>query len=125
MLEKKMLNALEELLVWTKASSFPNVKRLIQEVFSSSRPEERLAYELLDGTKKQGEIVKVCKIALGPESKISSPTLSIWVSKWEKMGLVIKKEGRNIRCFSLIDFGIDVPLEKVKGEQIRGAADDE
>ena len=115
MLEREMLKILEEILIWTRASSFPSVKRLIQEVFLPSRLEERLSYELLDGTIKQGEIVEICKKALGPECKISSPTLSIWVSKWERMGLVMKKEGKNVRCFSLMDFEIDVPLEKIKG----------
>lgn len=125
MLERETLNVLEEILIWTRASSFPNVKRLIQEAFSASRPEERLAFELLDGTNKQGEIVKICKEALGPESKISPGALSTWISRWERMGLVMKKEGKNIRCFSLIDFGIDVPLDRIKGGQTEGAKDNE
>ena len=76
---------------------------------------ESPAFELLDGTRKQGEIVGICKKSLGRECKISPGALSTWIMKWERMGLISKKDGKNIRCFSLVDFGIDVPLEKVKG----------
>lgn len=117
MLEREILDVLEEILIWTKASSFRSVKGVVEEVFSESRPEERLAYELLDGRITQGEIVNKCKSIVGPDCKISAPTLSIWITKWEKMGLAKKKEGKNFRCFSLVDFGIDVPQEKSGGKQ--------
>jgi hypothetical protein len=52
--------------------------------------------------------VETCEASV-PDAKISPPSLSVWTTKWEKIGLV-KKEGQRVtQLFSLVDFGLNVP----------------
>ncbi len=105
----RMVSLLEEMLVWTKAGMYSSVQQLIKSQFKDARDEEKLAYELLDGKRQQGEIIQICKQVVGPTAIISQPSLSKWSVKWDRLGLV-KKDGRKItRLFSLADFEIQVP----------------
>lgn len=102
---------LEQLLAWTRVGMYPVAKQLLFDKFAEARPEERLAYELLDGDRSQKDVLEVCTRSLS-DPKISRSGLSSWVSKWEKLGLV-QKAGSNVkRLFSLEDFGLDVPPVK-------------
>lgn len=105
----RLIPLLEEMLTWTKVGMYSSVRQLIHSQFGNVRDEERLAYELLDGKRKQGEIIKLCKQVVGHAVAISQPSLSQWAAKWERLGLV-KKDGQKItRLFSLADFGISIP----------------
>lgn len=98
----RMIELLEELVKWTKVTSMPHVKKLLEEILTS--PEERVAYESSDGKSSQ-EIAKL--------ANISYPTVTVWWKKWTKAGLAesISARGgqRAKRLFSLIDFGIEIP----------------
>jgi hypothetical protein len=106
--DSRIIKVLEEILMWTKVGMYPTVERMLQSQFKSARPEERLAFELLDGTRSQKDVVAISKKSI-PEAKISPAALSAWVAKWEKLGLVRKNGNMVTRLFSLRDFGIDVP----------------
>lgn len=99
---------LESILIWTRVGMYSNVLGILKAHFEESRPEERLAYELLTGERSQKEIIELCKQSV-PKARISPATLSTWISKWERVGL-LKKEGNSVtKHFSLGDFGIEVP----------------
>lgn len=100
--EDRLVELLEELVKWTKVTSIPQVKKLLEEILTT--PEEKVAYESSDG-KSSPEIAKL--------ANISQPTVTIWWKKWLKAGLAesIPARGgqRARRLFSLIDFGIEIP----------------
>jgi hypothetical protein len=109
----RTIELLEELIKWTKVTSIPHVKKLLEEILTS--PEEKVAYESSDGKPSQ-EIAAL--------ANVSFPTVTIWWKKWIKAGLAepISSRGgqRAKRLFSLTDFGIEVPKlshkEKTKSE---------
>lgn len=114
MTDERIVELLEEILLWTKLGTYPSVETVMKSQFEKSAPEERLAYELLDGTKSQKDVIEICKKSI-EEAKISPATLSRLVTKWEKLGLM-KKDGYTFtHRFSLSDFNIEVP--KVKQSQ--------
>jgi hypothetical protein len=106
--DSRIVEVLQEILVWTKVGMYPAVERMLQDQFAKARPEERLAFELLDGRRSQKDIVAISKQSVA-EAKISPTALSVWVGKWEKLGLVRKNGNMVARLFSLRDFWIDVP----------------
>jgi hypothetical protein len=106
--DRRMLDVLEEILLWTRVGMYPAVERMMQSQFGNARPEERLAYELLGGDYNYRDIVNIAKKAV-PDAKISPATISTWATKWEKFGLVQKNGKAVTRLFSLLDFGLEVP----------------
>jgi hypothetical protein len=98
----RTIELLEELVKWTRVTSIPHVKQLLEEILTS--PEEKVAYESSDGRPSQ-EIAVL--------ANISFHTVTVWWKKWIKVGLAepISSRGgqRAKRLFSLTDFGIDVP----------------
>lgn len=93
----ELARLLRELIVWTKVQSAPRVKELLQQMSS----QERLAYELSDGTKTQVEIAK--------QVGVTQATISNWWKKWAALGLTSESEtysGRQKQNFSPPDFGI-------------------
>jgi len=101
---------LKEMLVWMRAGSFDSVKKAFLDELGSetSKPEQRLAYELLDGARSQKDVIALCRRAI-PGCKISPATLSRWVGGWERRGWVERSGMVSRRLFSLGDFGIEVP----------------
>jgi len=112
--EDKMIQLLEELVRWTKVTSIPHVKTLLEQILQS--PEEKIAYQASDGSKTQAEIAKI--------TGVSQMTISNYGKKWVRNGIakavVTTKGQRAIRLFSLEDFGIEVPqiVEKPKETEV-------
>jgi len=100
--EDRMVELFEELVRWTRVTSIPQVKKLLEEILPS--PEEKVAYESSDGKSSQ----EVAKLA-----NISYATVTVWWKKWIKAGIAeaISAKGgqRAKRIFSLTDFGIEIP----------------
>lgn len=104
----RVVELLEELVVWTKAGLYNSVRALVQEEFGDARPEQRLAYQLCD-SQIQSEIVRICKEAVGKDATISQPSVSDWMSRWDRLGLITRQGRTVVRHFSIDDFGLDVP----------------
>jgi hypothetical protein len=115
--EDQMIHLLEELVRWTKVTSIPQVKKLLEEMLQS--PEEKTAFQASDGTKTQGEIAKI--------AGVSQMTVSNYGKKWVKNGIAkpVSAMGgqRAVRLFSLEDFGIEIP--KVLSKPKEAAETDE
>ena len=109
MTERK-LEVLEEILVWIRAASYESIKKGIMAEFEESKcgPEVRLAFQLLDGTRGQSEIVAKCREVF-PEGKVSARSLSRWTTAWERRGWVAREKRVARRLFDLTDFGIEIP----------------
>lgn len=102
--EDKMIELLEELVRWTKVTSIPHAKKLLEEILQS--PEEKTAYQASDEKMSYEEIAKLVNV--------SSMTISNYGKKWIKNGIAravpVKGGGqRAVRLFSLEDFGIEIP----------------
>ena len=93
---------LRQLLLWTRVGAVPKVKELLEATLT--KDEERLAYELTDGKQTQVQIAATIKV--------TQPTVSNWWKKWNGLGLTMESTafpGRQMKCFSLLEFGIRVP----------------
>jgi hypothetical protein len=96
------LDVLREILKWTKVTSIPYVKKLLEEILESDK--ERLAYHLSTGLTAK-------EIAL--QVGINFSTITNWWDRWNKLGIVekisVKGGERGVRLFDLKDFGIPIP----------------
>jgi len=106
--EDRMIELLEELVRWTRVTSIPQVKKLLEEILQS--PEEKIAYESSVASRTQSEIAKL--------ANVSQAAISNYGKKWIKNGIAkaISTKGgqRAVKLFSLEDFGIEVPKITVK-----------
>ena len=102
--EDRMIELLEELVKWTRVTSFPKVKELLIGILTS--PEEKVAYQSSDGGKTSREVADI--------ANVSQPTISKWWKAWIKAGIAepvsVQRGERARRIFSLEDFGIEVPV---------------
>jgi len=100
--KNRTIELLEELVKWTKVTSIPHVKKLLEEILPS--PEEKVAYESSDGKPSQ-EVAKLCNK--------SYSTVTVWWKNWIRVGIaesIASKGGQRAkRVFSLYDFGIEIP----------------
>ncbi|WXG39840.1 MAG: hypothetical protein WED07_03280 [Candidatus Freyarchaeum deiterrae] len=113
--QDRTIEILEEILKWTRVTSFSQVKKLLLEILPSY--EEKVTYHHSDGRGSQ----EVAKFA-----GISHVTVTKWWKIWAKAGIAemmsVKGGERARRIFSLEDFGIEVQqskeieTEKVKAE---------
>jgi DNA-binding PadR family transcriptional regulator len=98
-----MIELLEELVRWTKVTSIPHVKKLLQEILQS--PEEIIAYQISDGEKTSREVADV--------ANVSQSSIAKWWKAWINAGIAestsVQRGERARRIFSLDDFGIEVP----------------
>lgn len=97
------LDVLREILKWTKVTSIPHVKKLLEETLESDQ--EKLAYHLSTGLTTREISSQVGK---------DFSTIANWWDRWNKLGIVEKisvKGGgeRGVRSFDLRDFGIAIP----------------
>jgi len=106
--ENEILRTLQELLKWTKVSSYNNIKKMLESVLDADN--KRIIFYLSDGKNNQDEIVEKGKVAAGSVSKY-------W-QEWEKLGIgeqiPVKRGKRFKRLFNPEDFGIKIP-ERVRG----------
>lgn len=90
-----------EMLKWTKVTSIPHVKALLESTLKTS--EQKLAYQHSTGKK----LIDVATI-----SKASKSAVANWWKIWVNLGIAEMKSvqggARAIRSFSLEDFGISV-----------------
>ena len=104
MSEDRVIELLEELVKWTKVTSIPKVKALLEELVKS--PEEKIAYSLSNGKRTTREIAV--------SANAGKDAISKWWRKWTRAGIAepISAPGGGNRArsvFSLEDFGIESP----------------
>lgn len=107
--EHQMIQLLEELVIWTKVTSIPYVKKTLEEILHS--PEEKIAYQASDEKTTYRQVAKLANVGLS--------TISRYGKKWIKSGIakaVPTKGGgqKAVRLFSLEDFGIEIPQASAK-----------
>lgn len=104
----RMIELLEELVKWTKATSIPQVREILEKLVQT--PGERIAYKFSDGKRTLKELSKMSGIDAGELSRD-------W-KKWTRGGIAeqIPAQGgsRGKSLFSLEDFGIEVPAAKAE-----------
>jgi hypothetical protein len=97
------LHVLKEILKWTKVTSIPHVKKLLEETLKTH--EERFAYHLSTGATSR---------EIAPEVGVSFQTIADWWDKWYRLGIAERMAsrggGRGVRSFDLDDF--DIPIRK-------------
>lgn len=96
------LDVLKEILRWSKVTSIPHVKKLLEETLATD--EERLAYHLSTGSTSR---------EIAPKVGVSFQTVADWWDKWNRLGIAERMSsrggGRGVRSFDLNDFGIPLP----------------
>lgn len=104
------LLAIQELLRWTKVSSYENIKKMLDDVLNSEN--KKMIYHLSNGKNNQDEIVTKGKVAAGSISKY-------W-NEWEKLGIgesIPVKRGKRFKgTFDLNNFGLLPKSEQKKAE---------
>jgi hypothetical protein len=103
---KKTVELLEELVKWTKFSSFSQVRQVLLDILSTD--ENKIAYQYSDGRKSK-EISEFINT--------DDSTIRDWGKIWVKAHIAefksVQGGVRAIRLFSLEEFGIDIPKSKV------------
>jgi predicted HTH transcriptional regulator len=101
--QEKVIELLEELVKWTKVTSFPKVKEFLLSTLDS--PEKMVAYQASNGEKTSREVAKI--------AKVTRRTITRWWKVWIKVGIAepisVQRGERAKQFFSLDDFGIEVP----------------
>lgn len=101
--ENRIVELLEELVRWTRVTSFPKVKDLLNRILTS--PEEKVAYQSSDAEKTSRKVAEM--------ANVSKFTILKWWTAWTKAGIAesisVQRGDRAKRIFSLDDFGIEVP----------------
>ena len=101
--ENKILLTLQELLKWTKVSSYNEIEKMLQSVLDTEN--KRITYYLSNGENGQDEIVEKGKVSAGSVSKY-------W-KEWEKLGIgeqiPVKRGMRFKRSFNPENFNIEIP----------------
>lgn len=96
------LDALKEILRWTKVTSIPQVKKTLEETLKTDK--EKLAYQLSTGSTSR-EIAATVGVDFS--------TILDWWEKWYGLGMAervsAQRGDRGIRLFDLADFGIRFP----------------
>jgi len=113
--QKRMVELLEELLKWTKASTRPTIKKICEENLKTDT--EKLAYELSDG--KSSPVI-ASNVGIDPS------TVREYWKKWVNAGMMEicpKYKKRYCKLFSLGELGIEVP--ETKQEDVSEEAKDE
>jgi hypothetical protein len=103
--EKRVIELLEELVKWTKVTSIPKVKELLEEFVKTS--EEKMAYTYSDGKRTVREVAEM--------AQTNKSSVSNFWRKWIKSGIAqpISAAGGGNRAksiFSLEDFAIETPV---------------
>jgi hypothetical protein len=89
----EILQRLDEILFWLRASSFSSVRKHLEEVLDSE--DKRRAYQLTDGVNTMADIRNHVDVAHG--------TLQAWWTDWEAKGIVRESPQRKGRKQRLID----------------------
>ena len=96
----QILLAIQELLRWTKVSSYENIKKMLEITLDSEN--KRIVYYLSNGKNNQDEIIAKGKVAAG--------SISRYWNEWEKLGIgesIPVKRGKRFKgSFDLNNFGL-------------------
>ncbi len=109
---ERSANALEELLIWTRATSFPLVQEIINGEFAGEDEAARtraLVYALTDGARSTREITET----IG--GTLKHVAIAALQQKWRRMGLAAavnpdSKRPKTKALFDLSDFDIEVNM---------------
>lgn len=104
--QDKMIQLLEEILIWTRLQGVRNAKAVLEETLNDDKL--KLAYHLSDG-RSSAEVANACGV--------SGMTITNWWRRWFTMGIAQpskRYKGRFERTFSLEDLGIRIPSIKVE-----------
>ncbi len=113
MSDTRVEELLENILVWTRASSFDAVGKLLERALPSDNM--RLAYQALDGSKTIEKVKKECSIG--------SNTINALIIRCCSMGLMEKSNGVVTRLFDLGDF--DLLPELPSGPEVKASVNRE
>jgi len=104
--EKNLLDALGELIFWTKLSAMPSIRKTIVDNLRSDT--DKLVYELSDGNRSTREIANIISKR---GKKISYVTIANMWKKWSILNIVMsaQRKGRYKKIISLESLGIEVP----------------
>jgi len=94
-IEKRKIELLEELLMWTKIANFDKVKSVIEGVLDN---EKKLKVYALTGEKTQAEISDGLKMS-------ARDITAVW-QECERRGLLVKIGKRYEKTIDLADFGL-------------------
>jgi hypothetical protein len=112
MSEDRMIELLTELVKWTKVTSIPKVKEILEGQLPT--PKEKLAYKYSNGTRTIRDVSELSGRDIGSLSKD-------W-KQWVREGIaerIPEKRGDRARSlFSLEDFGIETPSDKAETKKI-------
>ena len=104
------LLAIQELLRWTKVSSYENIKKMLENVLDSEN--KRIVYYYSDGKNNQDEIIV--------KGKVSAGSISRFWNEWEKLGIgesIPVKRGKRFKsAFDLSNFGLLPKSEQTGGK---------
>lgn len=104
---RRICDELKEIRYWTKLSSLPILRRVIQENLRDD--ESKLVYELSDGNRSTREIaLELVRM----RRAITHVTVANMWRRWAALGLVEPSEryqGRFRRIVSLESLGIEIP----------------
>ena len=103
------LDALKEILAWTKVTSIPLVRKVLEETLKTDK--EKLAYHLSTGSTSR---------EIGALVDVDNTTISGWWDKWYGVGIAerapAQRGDRGIRLFDLADFGIKLAKAPAAGK---------
>ena len=112
MSEDRMIELLTELVKWTKVTSIPKVKEILESQLPTTK--EKLAYKYSNGTRTIRDVSELSGRDIGSLSKD-------W-KQWVREGIaerIPEKRGDRARSlFSLEDFGIETPSDKAAIKKI-------
>jgi hypothetical protein len=92
---------LAEQLRWLRAAAMPSVRQTIVDALS--KPEQRRAFELCDGSRSGAEVASA--VGVSPQS------ISNWSSAWRNLGIAYEVEERKVKhLISLAALGVDLEL---------------
>ena len=113
MSERALIEKLDELILWTKFSAMPTLRKTIVDYLRSDI--DKLVYELSDGSRSTRDIAQM--ISSGGRD-ISHVTIANMWRKWSILNIVMpaQRKGRYRRLVSLESIGIEVPQLRESSE---------
>ena len=99
-IELQTLLTIQELLRWTKVSSYNNIKNLLESILDSET--KKIIYCLSNGENNQDKIIA--------KGKVTAWSISKYWNEWEKLGIgesIPVRRGKRFKAsFNLSNFGL-------------------
>jgi hypothetical protein len=103
-MSERLEEMVEELLIWTRFMARPALVESLGSVLKD--PKHKLAYELTDGNRTQGEV--------GKQAGLDQTTVSDLWGRWRRLGLLNDTGKRPAKLISLADIGWDLKLKATR-----------